>query len=152
MPYLLTPNFTLEELTLSQTAARRGLDNTPDAVALKNLERLARTLEQVRELLGGKPVNINSGFRAPAVNRAVGGSSKSAHVNGLAVDFTVTHFGSVLETAHAIRGSSIAYDQLIFEFGHWVHLGLASDETLARRQDLSIMVAGRYVSGITNMA
>lgn len=68
----LSEHFTLEEMTASETAARYGLDNTPDEKALANLTRLAAFLEDVRALLG-KPIHINSAFRSPLANEAVGG-------------------------------------------------------------------------------
>src|SRR5262245_38153427 len=82
----LSPNFSLAELTVSDSAARLRIDNTPDAAVLANLRRLAHLLEDVRELLG-RPLVITSGFRAPKLNRAVGGSATSVHVIGLAADF-----------------------------------------------------------------
>ena len=148
MPKMLSTNFSLDEFTLSQTAARLGLDNTPDAGSLRNLKRLADTLEQVRAALGELPILISSGYRSPALNRAVGGAANSAHLSGLAADFTVPRFGTVLATAKAVAASGILFDQIIFEFGRWVHLGLAEDGQEERGQLLSIGVAGSYVPGL----
>ena len=128
----LSEHFTLEELTASQAAARNGLENKPDLEATKNLRWLAGTLEEVRKLVG-KPVHVSSGYRSPAVNKAVGGSSKSAHMRGLAADITVPGMTS-RDLAELIRSSSIAYDQLIHE-QQWVHIGLA--EGIMRRQVLT---------------
>ena len=84
----LSKHFTLEELTRSATAQRLGLDNLPSVHELANLMRLATVLEDVRHVLGSRPILISSGFRSEAVNKAVGGSPSSAHRLGLAADFT----------------------------------------------------------------
>lgn len=148
----LSPHFTLAELTLSQWAARNGVNNDPSsqinaASLMHNLRRLANALEIVRYALGC-PVNVSSGYRAPEVNRAVGGSATSAHVIGLAADFT-SPFG----TPHAIikrllEVPSLEFDQLIHEYGRWVHIGLAPGSRLPRRQVLSIFRPGRYIDGL----
>ena len=148
MPKMLSANFALDEFTFSQTAARLGLDNSPDPTALRNLKRLAQTLEQVRSALGATPVLVSSGYRSEPLNRAVGGAANSAHLRGLAVDFTAPKFGTVLATAKAVASSGIAFDQIIFEFGRWVHLGLAIDGQPARGQLLSIGTTGGYVKGL----
>lgn len=122
----LSPHFDLEEFTLSQTAARKGLDNTPpQGKVMDNLRRLAMGLEGVRVVLGGAPINISSGYRSPAVNASVGGVPTSQHTMGQAADFTAPRFGSVQEVFDAIRKSQIAYDQLIVEFGRWVHISFS---------------------------
>ena len=128
----ISEHFTLEELTASQAAVRNGLDNKPDLEAAKNLRWLAGTLEEVRKLVG-KPVHVSSAYRSPAVNKAVGGSSKSAHMRGLAADITVSGMAS-RDLAELIRSSAIAFDQVIHE-GSWVHIGLA--EGVMRRQVLT---------------
>ena len=128
----LTKHFTLAELTISQEAARRGLSNTPDPDALENLKVLASHLERVRELLGA-PVIITSGYRSPKVNSAVGGSRTSAHMQGLAADFICPGFGSPAEIVSKIVHSPIQFDQVINEFGAWVHLGVSPS---MRRQAL----------------
>lgn len=120
----LSAHFTLEELTLSQEALRKGLDNTPSPAITQNLTTVAQGLEKVRAVLDDHPISISSGYRSPAVNVAVGGSLKSAHCQGFAADFTCDGFGTPLEICRAIMKSDIAYDQLIFE-GSWVHLSFA---------------------------
>ena len=116
----MTPNFTLAELTRTDT----GLPNTPDADQLANLERLAATLERVRRVLGDNPLRVTSAFRSRAVNKAVGGSPTSAHVLGLAADFTCPRFGPPLAVCQAIEAAGIEFDQLIHEYGQWIHLGI----------------------------
>lgn len=134
----LSPHFTLAELTASQTAARMGLDNTPPAEMVVALRRTAQLLEQVRLLLG-KPVLVSSGYRAPQVNRAVGGAANSAHMLGCAADFSCPSFGSPLEICRVIAGSDVSFDQLIHEFRAWVHIAWAPSP---RRQILTIDAAG----------
>ncbi|MEN9866232.1 MAG: hypothetical protein RL748_1822 [Pseudomonadota bacterium] len=128
----LSPHFTLEELTFSDTAVRKGINNTPGDAVLENLKRIAQTLEEVRALVGG-PIRVSSGYRSPELNKAIGGSGKSAHVEGLAADITVSS-KTPKELAIMIRDSNIKYDQLIYE-GTWVHIGLASGAL--RQQDLT---------------
>jgi len=152
MAKMLSPNFSLDELVFSQTAARLGIDNTPDAQVLKNLKHLASQLELVRSALGDVPILISSGYRSDAVNIAVGGAAGSQHRSGLAVDFTAPRFGTVLQTAKAVAACGVPFDQVIYEFGKWVHLGVAAPDTQAKKQTLSIMVAGQYVGGLKNLA
>ena len=142
----LTDHFTLEELTASQTASRRGLDNTPPSDILPHLIVLAQGLERVRALLG-KPMLVSSGYRAPAVNEAVGGSSHSAHCLGYAADFICPAFGTPRDVAVAVRDSGIPFDQIIME-GTWVHL---SFDPKMRRQALTAHFGGgsaTYTEGI----
>jgi hypothetical protein len=128
---LLTPNFTLEEFTLSQTAARKGLPNVPSPHGQEhaNLIRLAKVMETVRALLDDNPVLISSGYRSPKVNAAVGGSKTSAHMSGLAVDFTAPGFGTPRDICKALEPHmrELGVDQLIHEYDTWVHLGLSAD-------------------------
>lgn len=148
MPKMLSKNFSLDELIFSQTASRKNIDNTPDAATLINLKRLAETLEIVRSDLGDTPIIISSGYRSKTLNRAVGGAPKGAHILGLAVDFTAPRFGTVLATAKAVAKSGIVFDQIIFEYGKWVHLGLAITEEQARGELLSIGNDRLYVPGL----
>ena len=148
MPRMLSKNFSLDELIFSQTASRKKINNAPDAATLTNLKRLAETLELVRSALGDSPILISSGYRSPALNKVVGGSQKSSHMNGLAVDFTAPHYGTVLATAKAVARSGIIFDQVIFEYGRWVHLGLAESSALARAELLSIGDSQVYIPGL----
>jgi zinc D-Ala-D-Ala carboxypeptidase len=132
---MLSEHFSLDELTASQTAVRRGIDNGPTPAVLGNLRTVAGQMERVRDLLGGRPVNVSSGYRSPALNKAVGGAAGSAHVTGWAVDFTCRSFGSPLEVARAIAASDLQYDQLIHEYGRWVHISFAP---ALRQMDLTI--------------
>lgn len=142
----LSEHFTLEEMTASDVAIRKGIDNTPTPEIVANLTELAGFLEQVRELLGC-PMHINSGYRSPKVNAAVGGSSTSAHMTGQAADFVAPDFGTPQQIAHHIAASEIPFDQLIYE-GTWVHFGIRGD---MRRQVLTATFSGgkaTYTQGI----
>jgi len=112
--------FTLEELTFSQTATRRGIDNVPEGAILARLEDTALQFDEVRELLG-HPIRVSSGYRSPALNRVIGGVDSSHHTQGWAVDFTCPKFGTPYAVAKAIEKSGIPFDQLIYE-GTWVHI------------------------------
>ena len=85
----LSPHFTLEEMTVSDYAARLGLDNTPQNEHLMNMRRLAAFLESLRALLN-KPISINSAYRSPKVNAAIRGSKTSQHCHGTAADIRVS--------------------------------------------------------------
>lgn len=117
----LSKNFSLEEFTRSETASRRGIDNTPDAETIEHLKETALLMEQVRELLG-HPITITSGYRSLKLNSAIGSKPTSDHVLGYAADFVCPAFGSVTEVCHAIMDSTIEYGQLIAEYGAWVHI------------------------------
>lgn len=115
----LSEHFTLEELTATD---HRGIDNAPPAGVLANLRETARRMEEVRAILGDNVVTVSSGYRSPALNRAVGGSKTSAHLTGWAVDFNCRRVGSPLLVAQRIADAGVEFDQLIHEFGRWVHI------------------------------
>jgi hypothetical protein len=145
----MTPHFTLAELTASETADRNGLNNTPDAAAQANLQRLAEFLEKVKAALGNKPVMINSAYRGPEVNAHVGGSKSSQHMVGCAADIRIPGM-SPDEVCRAVLASGLEFDQLIREFydpekkaGGWTHISVpnnASDKP--RKQALIIDKTG----------
>ena len=120
----LTENFTLEELTHTD---HREFDNTPNEKELANLQRLAEFLEQVKEVLGGKPIMINSAFRCAEVNKAVGSSDKSQHRRGCAADIRVPGM-TPDEVVSAIIESGLPYDQVIREFDRWTHVSIPNTE------------------------
>jgi zinc D-Ala-D-Ala carboxypeptidase len=132
----ISEHFTLEELSFSEAAARLGLDNIPGPTVITNLGLVAAAMEKIRTLLGDRPIAVHSGYRSPEVNRAVGGVVTSAHCHGLACDFVCPAFGTPAEVALAILKSDIEYDQLILEYG-WVHVGLAQEGLLSRREALT---------------
>lgn len=120
----LSPHFTLSEFTMSQTAQRKGLDNTPPPEVVANLREVAQHMEKVRALLGNTPLVITSGYRAPKVNAALGSRSTSAHVKGYAADFICPAFGTPFDICKAIESSALMseVDQLIHEYAGWVHI------------------------------
>lgn len=134
----MSPHFSLAELVASETAARKGIDNTPGPQEIENLSLLAHRLEEVRILLGNKPVIVSSGYRSPSLNEAVGGARNSFHMRGLAADFIAPHFGTPAEVVAKIAASSIDFDQCIVEFGRWVHFAIAAEGRKGRRQVLRI--------------
>ena len=135
----LTEHFTLEELTHTD---HREFDNTPNDAEKANLERLAAFLEEVKTVLGGKPIMINSAFRCKQVNDAVGSKDSSQHRIGCAADIRVPSM-TPDEVVKAVIASGIGYDQLIREFDRWTHISVpsvAGDNP--RRQSLIIDKAG----------
>jgi hypothetical protein len=129
----LTPHFTLEELTASETAERNGWDNSPNDQELANLTRLAEFLEEVKVVLGGKPIMISSGLRTKKVNDAVGSKDTSQHRLGCAADFKVPGM-TPDEVVKAIIASGIDYDQVICEFDRWTHISIPNIEDTSPRQ------------------
>jgi len=120
----LSENFTYEELTHTD---HREFDNTPNEAEMANLVRLANFLEQVKEVLGGKPIMINSAFRCAEVNKAVGSSDKSQHRRGCAADIRVPGM-TPDEVVSAIIASNLPYDQVIREFDRWTHVSIPNEE------------------------
>jgi zinc D-Ala-D-Ala carboxypeptidase len=128
----LSTNFSLEEFTASGTAISMAIDNTPTPEHLENLRHLADRMEAVRALFDS-PIEINSAYRNPKLNAAVGGVATSAHALGHAADFHVTGL-SDLEVAKRIRDSDLKFDQLIYEKGRCVHISF--DPSKMRQQVL----------------
>lgn len=138
----LTPNFTLDELTASESAERNGWDNTPNDAELENLKRLADFLEQVKVVLGGKPIMINSAFRSKKVNDSVGSKDTSQHRIGCAADIRVPGM-TPDEVVRKVIASGIGYDQVIREFDRWTHISVPNSvDTSPRKQALIIDKAG----------
>jgi len=134
----LSPNFALDELTASETAARHGIDNTPDQATIQNLTRLANALQEVRALLGNKVIIVSSGYRSPELNQKVGGSATSDHCKGLAADFICPSYGTPDEIVRAVMASAVPYKQVIREFDKWVHLSIPEEGEAPRKQALII--------------
>ena len=140
----LSEHFTLEELTRSEVAERKGLDNTPNASEIANLTRLAALLEEVRSLLN-KPIMLNSGFRSKAVNDSVGSKDSSQHRIGCAADIRVPGM-TPKQVVEAVIASDIGYDQVIEEFSSWTHISVPNTiETKPRKQALIIDKAGTRI-------
>ncbi|RPJ02852.1 MAG: peptidase M15 [Chloroflexi bacterium] len=129
----LSPHFTLQEFTISECAARAGIDNRVPHELLRNVISLALTLERVRTVLGGVPLIITSGYRCPQLNKLIRGRKTSAHLRGLAADFIAPSFGSHDKIVQRLSAEqSLTWDQLILEYS-WVHLSIEG----TRRQVLT---------------
>ncbi len=124
MTTVLSPHFSLEEMTISQYAERNGIDNTPPEHIIEHLRITANQLETVRSLIG-QPLIITSGYRSQALNTAMNGAPNSAHRNGDAADFICPAYGTPLKICEAITNAQIPFDQLIQE-GTWVHISFAT--------------------------
>lgn len=151
----LSEHFTLEELTESDTALRKGITNVPNRSQRYNLTLLASTLEKIRYYLGGKPISISSGFRNNKLNAAIGGSKTSAHMYGLAADFTCKAFGSPYEISKLLAEKMISgeleLDQLIYE-GTWVHIAIPNPGVESRNSILTAKFNTRGVSYIKGIS
>ena len=128
----LSPNFSLEELTRSEAAARNGWDNSPNEAEIENLKRLAALLQQVRAAVGGRPVMINSGFRSKQVNDAVGSKDSSQHRIGCAADLRVPGM-TPRQVIEACIAAQVPFDQVILEFDSWTHISVPNEPDAAPR-------------------
>ena len=138
----LTPHFTLQELTVTD---HREFDNTPGDREVANLRRLADLLEQVKVVLGGKPIMVNSAYRSKPVNDAVGSKDSSQHRLGCAADIRVPGM-TPDEVVRKVIASGIGYDQVIREFNSWTHISVPNTiDTTARRQALIIDRSGTRI-------
>jgi putative chitinase len=134
----MTPNFTLAELTHTD---HREFDNTPNEAELANIRRLAEFLEQVKTVLGGKPIMVNSAFRSKAVNDAVGSKDTSQHRIGCAADFRVPSM-TPDQVVKAIIAANLPFDQVIREFDRWTHISIPNVGVAPRKSKLIIDKAG----------
>ncbi len=127
----LSKYFTLEEMTVSDYSVRNGIDNTPPDECLENLKDLCvMVLDPLREKLG-KPIHVNSGYRNPEVNKAIGGAENSQHKDGQAADIVVD--GMTADEVFKVASELMLFDQLIQEFDRWVHISYRPN---VRRQKL----------------
>lgn len=134
-------------------AARRGIDNTPGAPIVANLRVLAEGLERVRAVLGGRPIHVNSGYRCPALNLAIGGATKSKHMDGFAADIVCPEFGTPLEVCRAVDAAGIAVAQIIHELGRWSHIAFAPPGTAPHKDLLTIATTAQgYLPGLNAVA
>ncbi len=151
----LAKNFTLNELIKSSTADRMGLNNWPkDDGVLVNLTNVANhILQPVRDEFG--PVRVNSGYRGPELNKAVGGSSKSQHCHGEAADFECSRIGNY--TLAKWISENLEFDQLILEFyeqgkpsSGWVHCSYKTDGNNRSKIMTALRVNGKtqYKNGL----
>ena len=129
----ISKHISYKEATRSNTALRRGIENIPDVEELENMKLIAeKVFEPLRKWVGG-PIKINSFYRSPELNVAIGGSKKSQHCHGQAIDIddTYGHRSNASMFKH-IR-YNMDYDQIIWEFGDdknpaWVHVSYVSEE------------------------
>jgi hypothetical protein len=136
---ILTKNFTLEELTHTD---HRELSNEPNETERANLVRLAVFLEQVKELLDGRPIMVNSAFRSKAVNDAVGSKDSSQHRVGCAADIRVFDM-TPDQVVKTIIASDLEFDQVIREFDRWTHISVPNhSDDKPRKQALIIDKSG----------
>jgi len=135
----LSVHFTLEELTHTD---HREFDNTPNPAETANLIRLAGLLEDVKIVLGSKPVMINSAFRSKQVNDAVGSKDSSQHRIGCAADIRIPQM-TPDEVVRAIIAADLPFDQIIREFDRWTHISVPNTpDGKPRKQALIIDKAG----------
>tara|TARA_B100000780_G_scaffold237173_1_gene178166 strand:+ start:2082 stop:2537 length:456 start_codon:yes stop_codon:yes gene_type:complete len=125
----LSDNFVLSEITRSNTAKRLGIDNGPNKEHLQNIQRIITNLIQpMRDAIG--PIRISSGYRNPNVNRAIGGSTKSQHCKGEALDLQFWNDGQISnkEIYDWVLRSNVEFDQMINEFDFaWIHISLIKE-------------------------
>ena len=129
----LSENFSLNEFTKSDTAVRKGIDNTPNDDHLKSMKALCENVLQKVRSHFGKSVRITSGYRSPKLNEAIGGVATSSHCKGNAIDLDdVYGHASNADMYHWIK-KNLSFDQLIWEFGtdmnpNWIHVSYVSEE------------------------
>lgn len=137
----LSTHFTLAELTAT---AHRSIANTPSLEEVENLRHLANVvLEPVRMRFG--PLYTTSGYRSPELNAMIGGSPSSSHMSGNAWDGVPLRDGVRWRDVFAfLKGSTLPVDQVIYEFGRWIHIGTRTGGHACRRQFLMIFSGGKY--------
>ncbi|QDP63506.1 MAG: putative peptidase M15 [Prokaryotic dsDNA virus sp.] len=134
---MISKHISEKEATKSVTALRLGIDNTPNGDAIANMKQLAeKVFEPLREWVGG-PIKINSMYRSPALNEAIGGSSKSQHCckgGAAAIDIDdIYGYKTNAEMFEWIKENLKSFDQMIWEFGNednpdWVHISYVSED------------------------
>lgn len=151
MNIVISDHFSMEEVIFSETAERRGINNSLPQSLIPVVKNTASNMEDVRNLLG-HPIHVNSWYRCPSLNTAVGSSLTSQHIKGEAVDFICPAFGTPLSICKKIlsASSTIKFDQLILEHS-WVHISFCSNPgAVNRREVLSLLNSGGYSYGLTN--
>tara|TARA_Y100000401_G_scaffold105710_1_gene98582 strand:- start:424 stop:882 length:459 start_codon:yes stop_codon:yes gene_type:complete len=135
---MISKHISYKEGTNSVTAIRRGIDNTPNDEQLNNMVLLAeKVFEPLRAWVGG-PIKINSFFRCPQLNKAIGGSTKSQHCHGQAIDIDDTYGKVANSEMYNYIKKNLDFDQMIWEFGDddnpaWVHISYVSEDENRRR-------------------
>ena len=135
---MISKHISYKEGVYSNTATRRGIDNTPNDEQLNNMELIAEEVfEPLRVWVGG-PIKINSFFRSPELNTAIGGSSKSQHCKGQAMDIDDTFGKATNAEMYNFIKDNLDFDQMIWEFGtdenpNWVHVSYVNPEDNRKR-------------------
>lgn len=128
--------FTFDELSRSDTATRLNIDNTPSSAARSNLAALTDNILAPLREAWGKPITVNSGYRCPALNNAVGGSATSQHMSGQAADITTGNKVDNARLFQLVQDLGLPFDQLIDEQGFaWIHVSYSPRH---RRQVLKL--------------
>lgn len=122
----LSKHFTLDELTRSDAAIRRGIPNIPSENEVQNLVTLCNTILEPMRMRLGKPIFITSGYRSPEVNTLIGGSATSQHMKGQAADLHIDGMTPLEIVRWVVESSGLPFDQVIEEFGSWVHISWAT--------------------------
>ena len=145
----LTDHFSLEELTRSVTAAKKGISNAPDEVIKKHLRELAEKILEPLRVAWGSAIVVTSGYRSPKLNASVGGSKTSAHTHGYAADIRPANgdiSGFKRFVMRWLKEEHIAYDQFIDEWSggsQWVHIAVRNGKGSQRRKNL-LYKGGKY--------
>ena len=150
----LSKHFKLEEMTKSMTATRKGIDNSPGAGDIKNLENVCyEILEQLRAKFD-KPITITSGYRSPQLSEAIGSKSTSQHCKGMASDIEIFGIPNI-QTAYWLQ-NNVDFDQLIMEYynpddpaGGWVHISY--HESDSNRKQVLTFDGKKYTEGLPDM-
>lgn len=137
----LSPHFTYGEMIASQTATRKQINNIPDEDQIKNMVNLCQNvLEPIRKFYN-RAVLVTSGYRSPKLNDAIGGSTNSQHMRGEAADFVVSQ-NDIDATFKAIASTSLPFDQMIWEYGRWIHISYTT-----RRENRQQILVTRRIGG-----
>lgn len=146
----ISTNFTYKEMCRSNKAVQYGIPNLPTIAEAKHIEELVtKILQPLREDIK-LPIKVNSGFRNPRVNKLVGGVSNSAHLTGYAADIVCPSYegGSVKKFCEYVRDflikNNIKFDQLIYEYNGWVHIGIRDLAGRQRGEVITINKKGKF--------
>jgi len=150
----LSKHFKLEEFTKSMTATRKGIDNTPGAGEIKNLENLCYEILEPLRAKFDKPITITSGYRSPSLSEAIGSKSTSQHCKGMASDLEIFGIPNI-QVAHWLQ-NNVDFDQLILEFyspddpaAGWVHISY--NEKGANRKQVLTYDGKKFDNGLPDM-
>ena len=129
---MISKHISDKEGTYSITAIRRGIDNTPDEKELQNMQLLADRVFEPLRVWTGEPIKVNSFFRSTKLNKAIGGSSKSQHCHGQAIDIDDSYGHVTNAEMYEYIKEHLDFDQLIWEFGYddnpnWIHVSYISE-------------------------